>query len=250
MKPIALVFLIIFCMLNETVMSQDEAPVSRRPRGPKGVVGAGIGAIPMWFHAGTSEINLQLRSAHLPEFSNSGMFLMGGAAYAYILAIDNLRVGAMLESGSTESNRVVNELYQSVTYDVNFIGGTVEYSIPFGNFVVSLGGLIGGGANQFTLVQSPNVLLTWKEILDQYKSIMTDSQSHVFTQSTFVYAPWVTAEYIINPFITFRVAGGYLGMVGGTWTTDNRFEVLNMPELKLGNTFIQLGVFVGAFLSR
>ena len=247
--------LLIVCFLFQTftvVLAQEEEeedqPVRKRQ---SGLVGGGGGVTPAWFLLKTDEINKSLALGNLPQLSNSGMFIMGGGGFFYVGFIPNLRFGGIGAGGSMEETQTQNGIFKSTKLSISYGGGSIEYVLPFGDFHIAAGILLGGGSSELTLTKSPTASLDWNNLFPQFSDgASTNSTRHQLTSSFFTYQPMLSAEYVPIPFVTIRLSGGYFGMSAGDWSMDEEFKITNAPDLKLQSPFIQLGVFFGAFLGR
>lgn len=244
--------ILFFSLVTLTVAQEDEMPQTdeeavQMQRG--GLIGGGGGVTPMWFFVKTTELNASMRRAMMPELTSSGMFMMGGAGFGYVGFIKNVRIGGLGAGGDISEVKIVDGRYKSTQLSMSFGGVTLEFAIPIGDVRFVIGGLLGGGGSTLTLIDSPNASKSWDSILDQYKnSTATNGTRHDFSNAFFAYQPMLSFEYVPHPLVTLRVTGGWFGSSGGTWKMDDEFTVANIPDFKFANGFIQLGVFVGAFL--
>ena len=246
MKAFTLLLIVLFfSMVPVQAQDEEETDQDFRPmRG--GLVGAGAGVTPMWLFLNVGELNKSLVKAAMPEFSNSGMFLMGGAGFAYIGFVKNLRIGGIGAGGSMMKQTATN----TSEIGISFGGGTIEYVIPFGNFHVAIGGMIGGGSTTLTLTKNQYDSRPWDDIFSNDIPGNSSSVRHEMTNGFFSYQPMLSLDYIPHPLIMAKLSGGYFGMSGKTWQLDNKTNATDVPDLKMGSGFIQLGIFVGAFLSN
>jgi hypothetical protein len=139
--------------------------------------GAAGGLAPAFVFPNVDPINAHLKTMGIPELSK-GIFVYGGGGYAYIMIVDNLRLGGIGFSGSQSTSGKLGPAYFNNDYEVNqnysFGGLTVEYTLPFINKVaLSLGAIIGLGTQSIDLYQN-NGGYDWNTIWPQpvYSSLM------------------------------------------------------------------------------
>ncbi len=242
-------FLLVVLLIPATIIAQEEEELEQENYQRKGgLVGGGGGVIPTWFLLNTNEINISLANAKMPQLSTSGFFLMGGGGYAYPGLIKNFRIGGVGAGGDMEESNTENGMYKSTKLSVSYGGVTLEYVIPIGDLHIALGGVIGWGSMTLTLFQTPNNSKSWDDIIGFNPAVI--GTRHELTNNYFNYQPTLVVEYVLHPLITARIAGGYSGIAGKTWKMNDKFALTNVPDLKTGGGFIQIGLFLGAFLTN
>jgi hypothetical protein len=248
---LALLGAIALAVTYTPAQSQDEEYEARPNRRDRrgGIVGGGGGIFPTWSFFNTSTLNNELTAKGLPALSEDGMFMFGGHGYFYVMFIPNLRVGGMGFGGAMETRRDVDGRYQSSRLDVSSGGVTLEYVLPLGRLHFVLGAMVGGGSYTLTLTQSDNVNKNWGSLFPATPASAVDSR-HEVVNRFFALQPSFGIEYEINPFIVAGLNAGYFGSFGDAWRLDDNFELLNMPELKLGGAFARLSLTVGLFLGE
>lgn len=237
-----------------TAAAQDDAELleEEMPPARHGLVGGGAGVVPMFLFLRLGDLNSSLAPGQLPALNGSGMFLMGGGGYFYTGFIRNLRIGGVGAGGSMQnaSDVVMNGVTKTTKLSMSYGGVSLEYVIPFGNFHVAVGGVLGGGSVTVTLTSNTSSI-DWNELVKMFGDrTFTNLMRHQLSRGYFAYQPTVSLEYVPHPLISARLTGGWYGMSGGGWSLNEDTPVTSPPDLKLGGGFIQLGIFVGAFLSN
>ncbi|NMB81484.1 MAG: hypothetical protein GYA14_06665, partial [Ignavibacteria bacterium] len=99
-KILAILLLIVLIKPSFAQEGEDVGWVAR--------FGLAGGFNPSFVFPNLDPLNIEVRKMGLKELSSSGMFLWGGGGYAYIMLIDNLRLGGIGIGGSTNSKGLVN----------------------------------------------------------------------------------------------------------------------------------------------
>jgi hypothetical protein len=224
-----------------------------RPRREPRRFGAAGGFMPMWAFPNMDDINTQLTAANMPAFSNSGIYTSGGAGYAYILFVPNLRVGGIGGGGSTKVSRTIRDdirqFQKEAEYSISYGGVIVEYAVPIFAPRLSLlfGAMLGGGSIRLDVSQS-DAFQQWNKIWDDAKNNgSTATYKRRLSTDFFSYQPYVAIEYGITGFIGIRAGVGYLGNTSADWKVDD-ISLSNVPSgIKTNGLIIQTGIFFGAF---
>lgn len=212
--------------------------------------GGGGGFLPSWFMPKFDGVNDQLAAFGTPALNKNGFYASGGAGFAYIGIIPNLRVGGIGFGGSVNSKGLKDGYEREVVYSSNFGGITVEYTVPISRaFAVSVGGIIGGGETTIELFRNKtpnNWGSVWTNISDTSGS--NSNFMRKISKSDLVVAPTLNIDIPIYRFFSLRIGAGYAFNFGGDWTVDNEKELFGTPNTVTGNTFfIQTGIFFGFF---
>lgn len=214
--------------------------------------GAAGGISPSYVFPNIDALNAQIKTIGIPELSN-GMFLFGGGGYAYIMIVDNVRIGGIGLSGtqSTSGSPGLMGWQREVKYNYSFGGLTVEYTLPFvKNVALSIGGIIGGGTQSIEIYEnrSPYAWTTaWPVDVTSSKmsnpGISTDIKNSFFT-----FTPTLNLDVPINRFIALRVGAGYVMNFSDDWKINNDQNIVGVPkDLSSNNFFIQTGIYFGFF---
>lgn len=214
--------------------------------------GAAGGFTPTVVFPNMNPINTQiLKNLHIENLSDNGMFVLGGGGYAYIMLVDNLRLGGMGLSGTQSSNGVIEGLNVEVKYSYGLGGFTAEYTLPFINKIaVSLGAIIGVGSSSVEVFQNADNF-DWTTAWSAFSPITSSidrNKSRKFSNTFFTITPTLNIDIPLDRFIAFRVGGGYIFSTNNEWKVDNDKILRSVPsDLKSNSFFIQTGIFFGLF---
>ncbi len=174
----------------------------------------------------------------------------GGSGYAYIMLVDNFRIGGIGFGGSQSKDVVSNGYRKEVKYFIGGGGLTLEYTFPFiKNIAVSVGAMIGGGKVEIEFYKNKGEF-TWDNIWKDLEDNSSTNRNvyHKLKNNYFSISPTLNVDVPFNRFLAFRIGVGYLFSVGSEWTADNEQIINNVPDNINGNTFyIQTGLFIGLF---
>lgn len=196
-------------------------------------------------------LNVEVRKMGLKELSSSGMFLWGGGGYAYIMLIDNLRLGGIGIGGSTNSKGMVNGYNREVDYNFGLGGVTIEYTLPFIKYIaVSVGAIVGAGSQSIEIYQNKNDY-TWSNLWSKVtgSGITVDEDvNYQISNTFFTVVPTVNVDVPINRFVALRLGGGYIFNFNDSWKVNNHRSITGVyKELTSNNFFIQTGIYFGFF---
>ncbi|MFA7420490.1 MAG: hypothetical protein WCZ90_12465 [Melioribacteraceae bacterium] len=217
--------------------------------------GAAGGISPSYVFPNLDALNAQIKTFGIPELSN-GMFLFGGGGYAYIMIVDNVRIGGIGLSGTqSTSGKVYGAGFvgwnHEVKYNYGFGGLTIEYTLPFvKNVALSIGSIIGGGSQSIEIFENQDSYKwgdVWPEpgIADKIKllGVNTNIKNNFFT-----FTPTLNLDVPINRFIALRVGAGYVMNFSSDWKINNDQNIVGVPkDLSSNNFFIQTGIYFGFF---
>lgn len=209
--------------------------------------GAAGGFTPMVMFPNFDALNQSLSGFGVDKF-DSGLITYGGGGYAYIMLIDNVRIGGFGFGGSKNSEKNFQNFRKEVNYSIGGGAFTIEYTLPFiKGMAVSVGGLIGGGSIQIDVYQNEGSF-DWFKVWNNLSSGNSKNIHKHLEDNFFTFAPTLNVDVPLNRFIAFRLGAGYQITFGNNWTVDNNQELNNVPSDLNGNTFfIQTGVFIGLF---
>ncbi|NUN10188.1 MAG: hypothetical protein HUU54_13530 [Ignavibacteriaceae bacterium] len=238
----------LFCafLISTNLFAQDEKPRTFFDA----PFGGGGGFVPAWFIPNVDDINTKLVGFGTEELSTSGFFASGGAGFAYIGVIPNLRIGGIGMSGTMKATGIKDGTEREIIYSNSFGGFTAEYTLPFiKSFGVSIGAILGGG--ELSLMVSRNKgSYQWNEIWTEISdtSLHASSFTRSFRQDYFTIAPTLNIDIPLYRFLAVRIGAGYAFAFGSDWKVDNEKEIFNVPDSFNGNNlFIQAGVMFGFF---
>lgn len=181
------------------------------------------------------------------SFNTDGLITYGGGGYAYVMFIDNLRLGGMGFSGSRLESKDINE----IGYSIGGGGLTIEYTLPFIKRIAVSPGLILGVGSIDLKVSKNNREITWQnvwsEFIDPYDSGIYNF-TRVLSNSYYIISPTLNVDIPFNRFLALRIGAGYQMTFSDEWTVDNDQQISGVPSDLNGNSFfIQTGLFVGFF---
>lgn len=242
-KLLSILLLLLFLKPSFAQEGEDVGWVAR--------FGLAGGFNPSFVFPNLDPLNVEVKKMGLSELSSSGMFLWGGGGYAYIMLIDNLRLGGIGLGGSTSSNGVVSGYNREVVYSFGLGGVTVEYTLPFIKHVaVSLGAIVGAGSQSIEIYQNKNDY-TWISIWGKVTNsgmIMLDDVNYEITNTFFTVVPTINLDLPINRFVALRFGGGYIFNFNDSWKVNNGRNISGVyKELTSNNFFIQTGIYFGFF---
>jgi hypothetical protein len=211
------------------------------------------GFAPTFLFPNLDPLNKELGKLGFEKVSESGLVSWGGGGYAYIMLIDNLRVGGLGLSGSSISSGVMGgiEKYNTeVVYNYGLGGLTIEYTIPAIKVIaISVGGIVGIGSSSVQIFRNKGKI-DWNDVwLDAKNLSGTSKSSNTKFYNNFVtIAPTLNFDFPVNRFISLRLGGGYIFSFNDEWRADNDAAALNVPpDLKSTTFFVQTGIFFGFF---
>lgn len=241
-------FLIVISIIFSTgvVLAQEGEDVGWVAR-----FGAAGGITPGLVFPNLDPINAQIKTLGIESLSNSGMFVLGGSGYLYIMMVDNLRIGGMGIGGSKSTSGTVLGMNKEVKYNYGFGGLTIEYSLPFINRIaVSVGTIIGAGSASIEVYQNRDNF-TWNSAWltpSQTNLNTAENTSRKFTNTFFTLTPTLNVDIPLNRFIAFRIGGGYIISFNDEWKVDNDKSITGIPsDMKSNSFFIQTGIYFGLF---
>jgi hypothetical protein len=243
----AFLLIVLAAALQATAIAQeDESQAPERPH-IGGIVGGGGGVSPAWYFVNTRELNSALAALGYPSLPESGMFMMGGHGYAYIVIIPNLRIGGIGAGGVFEASSFADgdPWRRTSLLSASFGGVTLDYVIPFKRFHIAIGGVLGAGSYQLTLRREPTASIDW----DKTTSDMAGTQQ-ILTSNFFAWQPALALEYDLLPYLVVSGSAGWYGSSGSSWTLNDAVTVLNVPEFKFGGPFIRVCLTAGLFIGE
>lgn len=211
--------------------------------------GAAGGFNPIWIIPNLKPLNEINSSLGLDDFSESGMIGFGGSGYAYVMFIENLRIGGIGVSASKSITAKEGIYSKEISYSQGFGGVTIEYTIPsIKRVAVSIGAIIGGGSVEINMYRNSGDF-SWNNIFDDMQNTSSPTNSyHKLRLDYFTFAPTLNLDVPVNRFMAFRIGAGYNFALGDSWKVDNDKKLLNVPNDLNGNSlFFQTGIYFGFF---
>ena len=233
--------IILTLVLSFPVFAQDGEDVGWVAR-----FGAAGGFTPVYVIPKISSINNLIGQFGTKSFSTSGMMTWGGSGYAYIMMIENVRIGGMGLSGSMSVTGNSGGFNREAVYNYGLGGLTVEYTLPFINRIaVSVGSIIGVGSASIEFYKNQNNF-NWADIVAANNNDLNESRK--YTNTFFTFAPTLNVDVPLTRFIAVRVGGGYVFSFNKDWKVDNGITLNGVPsDVSSNSFFIQTGIFFGLF---
>ena len=209
--------------------------------------GAG-GFSPIILFPNFDDINANITQLGMKELSGP-IYAWGGGGYAYVMIIDNLRVGGIGFSGLQSETSNVNGFDNEVVYSLGGGAATIEYTMPFvKNMALSAGIMIGGGSLDIDIYQNSgkvNWNNIWQKVIENEND---DNKNYSLSNSFFLISPTVNIDVPVNRFIAIRAGLGYQFTLGSNWESANGKQLNNVPSSFNGDGFfIQTGIYIGLF---
>ncbi|MBI5809432.1 MAG: hypothetical protein HZA74_13650 [Ignavibacteriales bacterium] len=239
MKKLLIFFLMLISL--RTTFAQEGEDVGWVAR-----FGAAGGFSPTLVFPNVDAVNTQVKIMGLENLSGKGMIVYGGGGYAYIMLVDNLRIGGIGLSGTQSSKGTINGFNKEVKYNYGLGGFTAEYTLPFiKNIAVSVGAIIGAGSSSIEIFQNQNNF-SWNGIWNEVNSKTTQNIYRKITNSFLTITPTLNVDIPLSRFIAFRIGGGYITSLANSWKVDNEQDFGNVPsDLSSSSFFIQTGIYFG-----
>lgn len=216
--------------------------------------GAALGVTPAYVFPDVTPLNKGLSSLNIPELSK-GIFVYGAGGYAYVMIVDNLRLGGIGLTGSqASSGKLSAELggYNfELKYSFSFGGLSVEYTLPFINKIaVSVGAIIGLGTQIVDNYYNTGSY-KWDDIWPKASGglIKYSLPMRAEVKNNFIsISPTLNVDIPLNRFIAVRIGGGYVLPISQSWEVNNDQDISLIPtDLKANSFFIQTGIYFGFF---
>jgi hypothetical protein len=246
-------FLLILAAVSSALSQADQYEPVPPPKSTPGKIGGAIGYTPAWLSMDLDALNATIVAAGGTPFDGGTMMLNGGQGYAYILLVQNLRVGGMGMSGTRSTSRIeeATNTHRDVELNVSYGGVTVEYTMPvMPRLDVTVGTLLGGGGMTVTMRRDQGGAKVWDDLWDEFGSSASPTEyTRKMDGSFFIYQPSVTIEFAILRWLGVRAGVGYLGMAGGSWQLDGHYDLAGVPDEINGNGWmINTGIYLGTFI--
>ena len=210
--------------------------------------GAAGGFSPMIIFPNFDDINPNLNQLGMNDLEGP-LVTWGGGGYAYIMIIDNLRLGGYGFTGSQSESSTINSLKNEVNYSIGGGAVTVEYTMPFiKKIAVSAGFMMGWGALEIDIFQNSGNFewnSIWSELYNGEE--ITDKQLSM-SNSFFFISPTINVDLPVTRFLALRGGLGYQFALGDDWEISNGNKLTNVPSgLNANGIFIQTGILIGLF---
>jgi hypothetical protein len=247
-----LILLVLALSMAPLVTAQDEPIPPKRSRMAK--MGLFGGFTPGYLFVDVKPINTFLTAGGGAALSEGGVFMTGGAGAAYIMVLQNVRVGGMGLSGGLKSTSLdVAGLRRDAELSVGMGALTVEYVLPLAQHLdLAFGATVGWGFMDLTLRQNRGGSNTWvgeQMILGGLSSpAVPPNATRILNGSFLLLAPTVNVEYAVLSWLALRVGATYSMMSFPSWQVDGKYDLLGVPSDVSGKgLMLQGGLLIGTF---
>lgn len=237
------IIILVLCFISFGVVK----PQSGEDVGWVARFGIAGGINPAYVFPNLDAVNAKAQSMGLGKVSGSGLAMWGGGGYAYIMFIDNLRLGGIGLSGSTSSSGNGAGFNRQLDYSFGLGGVTVEYTLPFINRIaVSVGSIVGVASQSIESFENWGDY-TWENSFPRTAGVVPGSYSKI-TNTFFTIVPTLNIDVPISRFVALRAGGGYIFNFNDKWKVNNGRDISGVSnDLSSNNFFIQTGIYFGFF---
>ncbi|MBM4170592.1 MAG: hypothetical protein FJ214_01825 [Ignavibacteria bacterium] len=242
MKKLVFSLILLFCSIS--AFAQDSEDVGWVAR--FGIAG---GFNPAYVFPNLDAVNSEAMKMGLSKLSDNGLITWGGAGFAYVMLVENLRIGGIGLSGRTSSIGNVNGLNREIGYNFGLGGATIEYTLPFiQGIAFSIGGIVGVGSQSIEIFQN-RFDYKWESLFGKITSgglMLHEDVNYKIKNTFFTIAPTLNIDLAISRFAALRLGGGYIINFNDSWKINNDRSISGIPaSLTENNFFIQTGIFIG-----
>ncbi|PID58151.1 MAG: hypothetical protein CR986_07990 [Ignavibacteriae bacterium] len=234
--------ILIIILLSTTIFAQSESQIGLIAK-----FGAAGGFTPVILFPNFDKLTPYNQKLSMEEF-NSPLVAWGGGGYAYVMFIDNLRMGGIGFGGSQSRTSRINGVNNEFIYSLGGGGFTIEYTMPFvKNMALSAGFILGGGSLELNIYENSGSF-SWDNVWSNLPENSFYSKEISIKNSFLFFSPTVNLDVPITRFLAIRGGLGYQFTFTNDWTIANDKELLNIPDGLNGNgLFIQTGILIGLF---
>jgi hypothetical protein len=244
MKKLFLSLFLFICTFS--AFAQDSEDVGWVAR--FGIAG---GFNPAYVFPNLEAVNSKAMKMGLAKLSGKGLITWGGAGFAYVMLVENLRIGGIGLSGRTSSSGNINGVNREIGYNFGLGGATIEYTLPFIHGIAfSVGGIIGVGSQSIEVFQN-RFDYTWSNLfvfglMPSGGLMLHEDVSYKIKNTFFTIVPTLNIDLAVSRFAALRLGGGYIINFNDNWKVNNDRTITGVPaSLTENNFFIQTGIFVG-----
>ena len=253
MKRLLFLFAVTVIFSSTFVFAQEQDDEPLPPKRLAAKLGGAGGFTTSWLFMDVDPINQLLIKNSAQELSKGGMPLYGGQGYAYLMLMNNFRIGGMGVSGTRKTNSIepATNIRRDVELTVGYGGVTADYVIPLSSRLdLTLGMFLGSGGLDFKITKDNGSNVVWDSLWTNYgSSDSIQNYSQKLSGSFFIYQPSVNLEYALMRWFGVRLGASYMGMSGGSWKLDDKYDIVNVPDNINGKGWmINTGVFIGTFM--
>ena len=250
MKRFLLLLLCASFMAPLATTQEEPIPPKRSRMAKMGLFG---GFTPGYLFMDVKPINTFLAAGKGAALSEGGVFMTGGAGAAYIMVLQNVRVGGMGLSGGLKSSSLdISGLRRDAELSVGMGALTVEYVLPLAvHLDLAFGATLGWGFMDLTLRQSNGGSNTWigeQQAFGGTGTTAVPNGTRILNGSFLLWAPTVNVEYAVLSWLALRVGATYSMMSFPSWQVDGKYELLGVPsEVSGKGLMLQGGILIGTF---
>jgi hypothetical protein len=206
-----------------------------------------------WFWNNTDDLNSQLQSIGIPEFSKDGFLILGGGGFID-LPLKNihwLRVGGSGEGFTSQTQTVSpNNVTRTVYYKYGSGGITLDYVKSFGKSIeMTLGVYLSTGHLTVELYQSTSGFGNWNNIFGEFGGDSTSENiSHKLSVRYYGAKPQIGLGAFLTKFLYAKLNAGYQFSANNDWKVDDDIPVSNAPSgIKADGWTVNFGLYLGLF---
>ncbi len=210
--------------------------------------GAAGGITPMIILPNYDGINSELTNIGMSKLSGP-IVAWGGGGYAYVMIIDNLRLGGIGFSGYKSESTVIKNLDTETKYSIGGGALTIEYTFPFvKNMALSAGFMFGGGSLDIDVYQNEGSF-NWNTIWDDIKNGNSVDYKELSIKNSYYFVlPTVNIDFPITRFLAIRGGIGYQFTFGDDWKIGNGKNLNSVPSnINANGLVFQTGILIGLF---
>ncbi len=167
------------------------------------------------------------------------------------MMINNLRIDGIGFGNTITTNGNISDLNKQLDYNFELENITVEYTLPFIQYVaVSVGSIIGVGSQSIETFENWGEYSWANTILPPtYSSVARSQGSYTkITNTFFTIVPTLNIDVPLNRFVALRAGTGYIFNFNNNWKVNNDRNISGVPgNLTNGNFFVQAGIYFGFF---
>lgn len=236
-------YILSFLLFTSVMFSQSESQIGWIAK-----FGAAGGFTPMIMFPNFDDINPEISKLNIDQLDGP-ILAWGGGGYAYIMIIDNFRLGGVGFSGAKTRSNNFGDFNNEVNYSLGGGAVTAEYTMPFiKGMALSAGIMIGGGSLEIDIYRNIGDF-NWNSVWDKIVS-GDESQTKEFTldNSFWFFTPTLNLDLPITRFLALRGGLGYQFTFGNEWEIANSKKLNDVPSGINGNGLvIQTGILIGLF---
>ncbi|MEO8210890.1 MAG: hypothetical protein ABI840_10020 [bacterium] len=206
-----------------------------------------------WFWNNTDDLNTEMKSIGLPEFSKDGFLVLGGGGFIDLPLkhLPWLRVGGSGE-GFTSQTQIIspNNVTRTAYYKYRSGGISLDYVKSFGKRVeLTLGVYVATGKLYIDLYQSNQNFGNWNNIFGEFSGDSSSTNlSHQLSVRFYSAKPQIGLGVFITSALYAKLNAGYQFSANNGWEVDDEIPVSNAPSgIKADGFIVNFGLNFGLF---